>query len=204
MNGAVLEFAGVSKDSGGLRPLRIADLRVAAGDRVAILGLDQPSAETFVNLATGATLPETGSVRLFDRPTTEIRDRPTGWPPWTASASSASARCCSMPSASSRTWRCPSPWAIEPPPDEVRERAERLAREVGLPEEVRGQGQSPNWTPPACCACASAVGIALNPAVLLLEHASARLARDDVAGVGAGIRAVAAARGIALVAADRR
>ena len=38
------------EDYGGLRPLRIAELRVAAGERVAMLGFDQPSAEVFVNL----------------------------------------------------------------------------------------------------------------------------------------------------------
>ena len=61
MTGAVLEFSGTSKAYGGLRPLRIAALRIAAGDRVAILGLDQPSADVFVNLATGATLPDAAS-----------------------------------------------------------------------------------------------------------------------------------------------
>jgi ABC-type polar amino acid transport system ATPase subunit len=43
--------------------------------------------------------------------------------------------------------------------------------------------------------------IALDPAILLLEHVSARLAREDVAALGAGMRAVAGGRGIALVAA---
>ena len=74
MTGAVLEFSGTSKEYGGLRPLRIAALRVDAGDRVAILGFDQPSAEVFVNLATGATLPDAGDVSVFGRPTRAIDD----------------------------------------------------------------------------------------------------------------------------------
>ena len=74
MSAAVLEFAGVSKNYGGLRPLRIAELRVPAGDRVAILGFDQPTAEVFVNLATGATLPEAGDVSIFGLPTRKIED----------------------------------------------------------------------------------------------------------------------------------
>ena len=43
--------------------------------------------------------------------------------------------------------------------------------------------------------------MALDPAVLLLEHASAQLPRESVAALGAEMRAMAAARGIALVAA---
>jgi len=89
---------------------------------------------------------------------------------------------------------------IEPPPDEVRARAEGLAREVGLPEA--------SWTRPVGELDAAGWlrvrfgrAIALDPAVLLLEHASARLSREEVAAVGAQMRAVAAARGIALVAA---
>ena len=83
VTGAVLEFAGVSKAYGGLRPLRIAELRVAAGDRVAILGLDQPTAEVFVNLATGATLPDAGAVSVFGRDTKAMAWQFSAriWPP---------------------------------------------------------------------------------------------------------------------------
>ena len=82
----------------------------------------------------------------------------------------------------------------------MRSRAEALAREVGLPET--------SWTKPV--ADLDAAGwlrvrfgraIALDPAILLLEHASARLARERVAALGAEMRTVAAGRGIALVAA---
>jgi len=59
----VLELAGISRDYHGLRPLRIAELVVAAGERVAILGLDAPAAEVFVNLATGRTC----TVRSLER-----------------------------------------------------------------------------------------------------------------------------------------
>jgi len=92
---AVLEFADTSKAYGGLRPLRIAALRVAAGDRVAILGFDQPAAEVFVNLATGATLPDAGAVSILGRPTHAITTARNGSPRSIDSGSSPSARCCS-------------------------------------------------------------------------------------------------------------
>jgi predicted ABC-type transport system involved in lysophospholipase L1 biosynthesis ATPase subunit len=196
---ALLEFAGVSKAYGGLRPLRIAELQVTAGESVAILGVDQPSAEMFVNLATGATLPETGEVRVFGRATSAIDDS-TDWLATVDRFGIVSDRAVLLDALSPiQNLAMPFTLDIEPPPDEVRVRAEGLAREVGLAEAT--------WGAPV--AALDAVGwlrvrwgraIALGPAILLLEHASAHLPRDDVAAVAAGIRAVAAARGIAVVA----
>ena len=57
MSDPVLELTDVSKDYHGLRPLRISRLTVAPGEQVALLGFDQATAEIFVNLVTGATLP---------------------------------------------------------------------------------------------------------------------------------------------------
>ena len=68
----VVELANVSKNYHGLRPLRVAQLTVDAGEQVAILGIDQVAAEVFVNLITGATLPDSGGVKLFGRPTESI------------------------------------------------------------------------------------------------------------------------------------
>ena len=88
---------------------------------------------------------------------------------------------------------------IEPPPEDVRARAEALAREVGLAEA--------SWDTPV--AQLDAAGwlrvrlggrIALDPAVLLLEQPSARLPRDACESLGAQMRAVAVRRGAALVA----
>lgn len=69
-----LEFRNVVKDFRGMRPLRIRDLSVAAGERVAIAGLDTPAAETFINLATGAGLPDEGEVRVMGEPTSAITE----------------------------------------------------------------------------------------------------------------------------------
>lgn len=200
MTPAVLEFAGISKIYGGLRPLRIAALRVAAADHVAILGFDQPSAETFVNLATGATLADEGTVSILGRATSTITDS-TDWLATIDRFGIVSERAVLLDGLSViQNLAMPFTLNIEPPPDEVRLRAEALAREVGLPEA--------SWTEPVgelgaagrlCVRFGRA--IALDPAIVLLEHASATLPREDVAVVGAGLRAVAAARGIALLAA---
>lgn len=70
----VLVMRDVSRGYGALRPLRIATLDVEEAERVAVGGLDAGVAELLVNLITGASLPDTGEIRLFGRGTSEIAD----------------------------------------------------------------------------------------------------------------------------------
>jgi predicted ABC-type transport system involved in lysophospholipase L1 biosynthesis ATPase subunit len=197
---AALEFAGVAKDYRGLRPLRIADLRVGPADRVAILGFDQPSAEVFVNLATGATLPDAGEISIFGRPTHAIADS-ADWLATVDRFGIVSERAVLLDALTViQNLAMPFTLQIEPPSDEVRARAEALAREVGLPEAAWSRSVS-ELDPAGWTRVRLGRAIALDPAILILEHVSARLSRDEVAAIGSGIREVAAARGIALVAA---
>ena len=134
MTAAVLEFAGTSKAYGGLRPLRIAELRVHAGDSVALLGFDQPTAEVFVNLATGATLPDAGEVSIFGLPTRAIEDS-ADWLATVDRFGIVSQRAVLLDALTViQNLAMPFTLEIEPPPDEIRARAEALARDVGLPE----------------------------------------------------------------------
>jgi alpha-D-ribose 1-methylphosphonate 5-triphosphate synthase subunit PhnL len=81
----------------------------------------------------------------------------------------------------------------------VRIRAEALARDVGLPEASWNQPIA-TLTPAGSLRVRFGRAIALDPSILLLEHASASLARAEVAGLGGQLREIAARRGIALVA----
>jgi ABC-type polar amino acid transport system ATPase subunit len=194
-----LEFDGISKNYGGLRPLRIADLRIAAGEHVALLGVDRPGGEVLVNLATGQTLPDAGEVRVFGRPTSAISDS-ADWLATVDRFGIVSGRAVLLDQLTAiQNLAMPFTLQIEPPPDDVRARAESLAREVGLPEA--------SWTTPLVHMDAQAAvrirlgrAIALDPGVLLLEHISATVAREHVARLGADIRTVAATRGAALLA----
>jgi ABC-type transporter Mla maintaining outer membrane lipid asymmetry ATPase subunit MlaF len=196
---SVLEFADVTKSFGGLRPLRVAALRVASGQRTAILGVDRPSAEVFVNLATGATLPDAGGVMLFGRPTAAITDS-GDWLATVDRVGIVSERAVLLDQLTViQNLAIPFTLDIEPPPAAERARAEALAREVGLDESA--------WTPPllrldATSAMRVRLGraLALDPAVLLLEHASAPLPPDAVVAFADTVRAVAERRGIAVVA----
>jgi ABC-type transporter Mla maintaining outer membrane lipid asymmetry ATPase subunit MlaF len=197
---AVLELSGVVKDYLGLRPLRIADLRVHAGEHVALVGLDQAAAEVLVNLVTGATLPESGEIRAFGRATSAITDSAD----WLASVDRfgiVSERAVLLDQVSViQNLAMPFTLEIEPPPEEVRQRAAAMAREIGIHESM--------WERPIAALDAIARmrlrlgrALALDPEILLLEHVSAGLTPPDAAALAADIRRVAAARRAAIVAA---
>lgn len=200
MTPAVLELVGVSKSYGGLRPLRVQSLSVAAGELVAIIGFDQPAAEVFINLATGTTLPDAGAVHVFGRPTIAIADSDE-WLSTVDRFGIVSARAVLLDQLTViQNLAMPFTLEIEPPPDDIRSRAEQLAREVRLPES--------SWTRPVADLDPASRGrvrlgraLALDPAVLLLEHVSAGLARGDVESYGADLRALAATRGATVIAA---
>jgi ABC-type transporter Mla maintaining outer membrane lipid asymmetry ATPase subunit MlaF len=194
-----IELTALSKDYHGLRPLRIAKLTVAEGELVAILGVDQPMAEIFINLVTGATLPDRGEVAIFGRLTTAINDT-ADWLSVVDRFGIVSERGVLLDAFSViQNLAIPFTLDIDPPPDAVRDRAILLAREAGLHEA--------DW--PRRVSELDAVGrirarlaraLALEPSVLLLEHGSAGLPTDAGIALGADVRQIAARRGCALVA----
>ena len=70
----LVHVSDVVKNYQALRPLRVRDLRVARGHSVSLFGFDKAAAEVLVNLITGASLPDSGTVRVFGRGTEEIPD----------------------------------------------------------------------------------------------------------------------------------
>lgn len=197
---AVLEISDLVKDYRGLRPLRIHRLTVAPGEQVAVLGFDQPSAEVFVNLVTGATLPDAGRIAVCGRATADIADS-ADWLSVVDRFGIVSARAVLLEELTAlQNLAMPLTLEIEPPSEAVRLRAERVAEEVGLERSL--------WIAPV--AELDAAGhlrvrfgraLALAPSVLLLEHASAGLPPELAAPMGEEMRAVASRRGAAIVAA---
>jgi ABC-type transporter Mla maintaining outer membrane lipid asymmetry ATPase subunit MlaF len=195
----VLELLDVSKDYHGLRPLRIASLNVAPGEQVALLGFDQSTAEIFVNLVTGATLPDRGSIRLFGRATSDISDS-ADWLTVVDRFGIVSRRAVLLDSLTVvQNLAMPYTLDVEPPSAEIRARATALAEETGLAASTldRPVGEL-DAAGVFCVRLARAV--ALDPAVLLFEHPTAELARADVARLASRCRAVASRRNIAAVA----
>lgn len=189
----VVELSAVSKDYHGLRPLRIAALAIAEAENTAIVGVDAPMAETLVNLVTGAVLPDRGDVRLFGRPTSEITDS-ADWLAVVDRFGIVSERAVLLePLSVVQNLSMPFTLEIEPPPEDVRQRAEALAREVGLPER--------SWERPVAELGAAARAqlrlgraLALGPAVVIFEHVNAAIPRTEWTGVGRHLRSTLAAR----------
>jgi ABC-type polar amino acid transport system ATPase subunit len=195
----LVEIAAVSKDYRGLRPLRIQDLTVSNGESVALVGFDRPAAEVLVNLLTGATLPDAGRIAVFGRSTHEIADS-DDWLSLVDRFGIVTDRAVLLDSLSVlQNLAVPFTLEIEPLGDAARTRASVLAREVGL-SEARWDAPVASLDPADAVRVRVARACALDPSLLLLEHASASLSPADVAAVGAEIRALAARRRAALVA----
>jgi len=194
----ILEFSGVSKDYRGLRPLRIASLKVAPGERVAIIGLDQASAEVFVNLATGASLPDSGNVRLFGQSTSAIADS-AAWLSIVDRFGIVSTRAVLLEALTVvQNLAMPLTLDVEPLSADVRQQAISLAREVGLAEstyempvgELDGAGRF---------GVRLGRAIALDPAIIVIEHPTVELSRPDIQPMAVRCRDVALARKAAAI-----
>jgi ABC-type polar amino acid transport system ATPase subunit len=196
---SVLDLDDVSKDYRGLRPLRVQRLTISAGERVALVGLDQPMAEVFVSLVTGATLPDRGRVTVFGQSTGAIVDG-AEWLTVVDRFGIVSERAVLLGGLNVlQNLAVPFTLDIEPLSDQAAHRAADLAREVGLPDSEWGK---PVGTLDALSRARVrlARALALDPAVMLLEHATASIDRDQARSLGERIRDVAACRGAAIVA----
>lgn len=212
--GEVIQMTAVRKAYGGLRPLRIAALAVAARERVAIAGPDAHAAEVLINLMTGASLPDAGEIRVFGRRTDAIADGEA----WLASLDRfgiVTERAVMLEGATlAQNLALPLTLDIDPLPDPIRVRAAALAVECDIAAE---------WLDQPCAQLPAEVrvrahlarAIALEPELLLMEHPTAPLAAPAGQAFGAVVRRVAAARGLtalmisldapfAQVAADRQ
>lgn len=196
MTAPVLELSGVSKAYGALRPLRIQHLVLAPGDQVALLGLDQTAAEVLVSLVTGATLPETGHVRIFGRATSDITES-SDWLTVLDRFGIVTERAALLESMTVlQNMAIPFSLDIEPPPPDVARLASALAAEAGLAEALLEQRLG---TLDAVSRTRVRLGraLAFDPGLLLLEHPSAALARADVVPLACDVRAVAERRTLA-------
>ena len=196
---AVLELHGIRKGYSGLRPLRIDDLGVAARERIAISGLDAPAAELFVNLVTGAVLPDEGTVRTFGRSTADIVDGEA----WLASLEQfgiVSPRAVLLEEATiEQNLAMPFTLQIDPVPAEVVEQIRSLAAQSGLDAGTLSV-QAGTVTGVARARVHLARAAALGPKMLVLEHPTADVADADRKAFGRDVARVTEARGLAAVA----
>ncbi len=196
MTAPILEIAAVTKQYGALRPLRVELLSLSEGDHVALLGLDQPAAEVLINLMTGATLPDTGHVRVFGRATADIADS-TDWLATLDRFGIVSERAALLePMTVIQNLAMPFSLQIEPPPPEIARQAAALASEAGV-EEAVWERRVGDLDAATRLRVRLARALALDPAVLLLEHPSAALSRHDATLFARDVRTIATRRGAA-------
>jgi ABC-type transporter Mla maintaining outer membrane lipid asymmetry ATPase subunit MlaF len=188
-------MTGVRKPYQSLRPLRIADLSVQRGERVAISGLDAGSAEVLVNLVTGASVPDEGEVLVFGRSTASIVDGDE-WLAWLDQFGIMTPRAVLLGAATlEQNLAMPITLDIDPIKPDVAARVLALARETGI---------DPGWLPKPIAGLPAGVtarvhlarSIAMQPALLILEHPSADLPAADRQPFGATVAAVTGARAL--------
>jgi ABC-type transporter Mla maintaining outer membrane lipid asymmetry ATPase subunit MlaF len=196
--GILLDVRAVTKNYGGLRPLRIERLTVLAGQHVALVGLDQPMAEVFINLVTGATLPDTGEIVLFGRATGAIHTS-DDWLSVVEGFGIVSDRAVLLEGLSVvQNLAMPFSLDIDPPSAALRDTAVRLGREVGLSDAIWDQPLG-GIDPAAELRVRLARALALEPAIVILEHPTARMPREEVPAIGRSIREIVGRRGLAAV-----
>ena len=195
--GPLVELINISKTYGGLRPLRMRGLALHAGQQVALAGFDQTTAEVFVNLLTGATLPEEGEVRVFGRVTSAIVDA-SDWLATVDRFGIVSERVVLLDQLTVvQNIAMSLTLDLDTVPPDVAGSVDALCDEVGLVDSVR-------QLPVAAVAAAVrhrvrlARALAGRPDVLLVEHPAAALAVSDVADFAGDLRRVASARALAL------
>jgi ABC-type polar amino acid transport system ATPase subunit len=196
---AAVELSSISKQYGALRPLRIEQLSIAPDDRIALVGLDQPAAEVFVNLVTGASLPDAGTIRVFGRSTLDIADS-SDWLSTLDRFGIISDRAPLIESLSIvQNLSMPFTLEIEPPPPDIRAQATRLAGEAGLGPETWDQRVG-DVDAVSRVRIRIARALALHPSILLFEHTSATLPRQQVSSFGREILAIVEKRAAAAIA----
>jgi ABC-type lipoprotein export system ATPase subunit len=177
---AAIHIRDVEKDYRSLRPLRIRELDVLDGQSIALLGLDRGAAEVFVNLLTAATLPDSGRIEIFGRPTVEIQDAVT----WLSSldcfgiVSERQVLVDNMTVEENLTM--PLTMAVHDVDSAMRSRVAAVAEEVGLSSD---QLRQPVAAMDAKSRLRLRLGRALapNPRILLAEHPNASLDSGDIA-----------------------
>jgi ABC-type sulfate/molybdate transport systems ATPase subunit len=184
----------VQKAYQGLRPLRLQSLTIEQGERVSIGGLDAGASEVLVNLVTGASLPDQGEIRVLGRLTADIADADD----WLASLDRfgiLSPRGVLLDGATiEQNLAMPFGLQIDPVPPDVGAKVAALAeacRIGGLtgicgeaPAEVRARIHL-------------ARAVALEPALLILEHPTAGLPDDARSALAADVASVTGARQLA-------
>jgi ABC-type lipoprotein export system ATPase subunit len=194
----VLRISRLQKNYGGLRPLRLQSLDVHPRERVAVSGIDATAAELFVNLVTGASLPDEGAVVTFGRPTHDVSDGDT----WLASLERfgiVSPRAVLLEGATLRqNLALPFTLEIDDPSPDVVDKVAAVARACGIAETDLGRPAA-ELPPHVRVRAHLARAVALKPDLLLVEHPTAEVTDQERVPLARDVAAVAERYGAAVL-----
>jgi len=195
MSPPLVELVSVVKEYAGSQPLRVRTLRVDRGDRYTLTGLGAGAAETLMHLITGAALPDDGDVRIAGVSTRDITTD-TSWLASLDRFGLVTHRAVLLERLTlADNLALPLTLSIDPIPDSLRPRVEKLADEVGLARD-RLSARAETLTPVERVRLHIARAIAGDPALLLFEHTTAALDPDAASSLGITLRRLADARGL--------
>jgi ABC-type lipoprotein export system ATPase subunit len=188
----------VEKHYGGLRPLRVRSLDIPLHRTTLLLGFDRPTAETFINLVTGATVPEAGEVVSLGRPTRDIADS-TDWLAFVERIGIVSDRVVLLESMTvAQNLAISFDLELDPVPLQILSQVTALAAKVGI-EAPMLDTRVGEANPLLQARVRLARALALDPEVLLLEHPTATLSPEDARTYAAIIKSVAAGRKVTIL-----
>lgn len=182
-----LEMRRVVKHYHGLRPLRIASVTIAAGERVSLGGIDPGASEVLVNLMTGAMLPEEGEVRVFGQPTSEMASGDE----WLASLDRfgiVSERAVLLEGATlQQNLALPFTLEIEPVPEAIAARVRELAGRCGIDPDRWLSLQAGALPPDVRVRSHLARALALDPRILIVERPTGDVAPGAIEAMAVDI-----------------
>src|SRR5688572_30644450 len=195
---APLILTDVEKQYGGLRPLRVRDLRVPAGRITMLVGFDRPAAEVFVNLITGASLPDKGHVVSLGRATTDIADS-NDWLGFVERFGIVSDRIVLLEAMTvAQNLAISFDLNLDPVPPAIMSRVATLAAEVGI-DPARLEMPIRDAASLLRSQIYLARALAFSPDVLVLEHPTAHLQPDDGKAFADIVKGVSQKRGLTTI-----
>ena len=197
---ALVEIQHVVKAYQSLRPLRIRELSISQADKLVLRGFDAGAAEMFVHLVTGAALPDEGHVRVAGRDTAEIATD-TEWLKSLDRFGIVTHRAVLLDGLSvAANLALPLTVSIDPMPDDVRMRVERLAKDIGFEEAVLARPVA-ELGEESRLRLHLARAVANGPEMLMLEHPTGRLTEPGAsARVGEILKNLSADHGFGWIA----
>ena len=163
-----------------------------------LIGFDRPAAEVFVNLITGASLPDTGEVESLGRPTHATADSDE-WLAFVERFGIVSERIVLLEAMTvAQNLAISFDLELEPVPPAIMTRVAQLASEVGI-DAHQLESRAADAPPLVRSKIYLARALALDPAILVLEHPTANLPEGDAKAFAAIVSTVAARRGLTTV-----